>query len=46
MSTPSTQQPPPEQAQPYPGRTAEMDPRPNDEMRDTRDAACSPEPAP
>ncbi len=34
MSTPSTQQPPPEQEQPYPGRTAEMDPRPHDEMRD------------
>ena len=34
MSTPSTQQPPPEQAQPYPGRTAEMDPKPHDEMRD------------
>jgi NAD(P)-dependent dehydrogenase (short-subunit alcohol dehydrogenase family) len=33
MSTPSTQ-PPPEQEQPYPGRTQEMDPRPRDEMRD------------
>ncbi len=26
MSTPSTEQPPPEQKQEYPGRTAEMDP--------------------
>jgi NAD(P)-dependent dehydrogenase (short-subunit alcohol dehydrogenase family) len=34
MSTPSTEQPPPEQEQEYPGRTAEMDPRPRDEMRD------------
>jgi NAD(P)-dependent dehydrogenase (short-subunit alcohol dehydrogenase family) len=34
MTTPSTQQPPPEQEQPYPGRTAEMDPEPRDEMRD------------
>jgi NAD(P)-dependent dehydrogenase (short-subunit alcohol dehydrogenase family) len=34
MTTPSSQQPPPEQEQPYPGRTAEMDPRPRDEMRD------------
>ncbi len=34
MTTPSTQQPPPGQEQPYPGRTAEMDPRPRDEMRD------------
>ncbi len=34
MTTPSTQQPQPEQEQPYPGRTAEMDPRPRDEMRD------------
>jgi NAD(P)-dependent dehydrogenase (short-subunit alcohol dehydrogenase family) len=34
MTTPSSQQPPPEQEQPYPGRTAEMDPQPRDEMRD------------
>jgi NAD(P)-dependent dehydrogenase (short-subunit alcohol dehydrogenase family) len=34
MTTPSAQQPPPEQEQPYPGRTAEMDPKPRDEMRD------------
>jgi NAD(P)-dependent dehydrogenase (short-subunit alcohol dehydrogenase family) len=34
MTTPSTQQPPPEQEQPYPGQTAEMNPRPRDEMRD------------
>jgi NAD(P)-dependent dehydrogenase (short-subunit alcohol dehydrogenase family) len=34
MTSPSTQQPPPEQQQEYPGRTAEMDPRPRDEMRD------------
>jgi NAD(P)-dependent dehydrogenase (short-subunit alcohol dehydrogenase family) len=34
MTTPSSQQPPPEQEQPYPGRTAEMDPRPRDEMSD------------
>jgi len=34
MTTPSTQHPPPEQEQPYPGRTGEMDPRPRDEMRD------------
>jgi len=34
MTTPSAQQPPREQEQPYPGRTAEMDPRPRDEMRD------------
>jgi hypothetical protein len=27
MTTPSTGQPPPEQEQEYPGRTAEMDPR-------------------
>ena len=34
MTTPSTEQPPPEQEQAYPGRTAEMDPHPRDEMRD------------
>ena len=34
MTTPSAQQPPPDQEQEYPGRTAEMDPRPRDEMRD------------
>ena len=34
MTTPSAQQPPPEQEQLYPGRTAEMDPKPRDEMRD------------
>jgi NAD(P)-dependent dehydrogenase (short-subunit alcohol dehydrogenase family) len=34
MTTPSTEQPPPEQEQEYPGRTAEMAPRPRDEMRD------------
>ena len=34
MTSPSAQQPPPEQEQEYPGRTAEMDPRPRDEMRD------------
>jgi NAD(P)-dependent dehydrogenase (short-subunit alcohol dehydrogenase family) len=34
MTTPSTQQPPPEQEQPYPAQTAEMNPRPRDEMRD------------
>ena len=34
MTTPSTGQPPPEQEQEYPGRTAEMDPAPRDEMRD------------
>jgi len=33
MASPSAQQPPPEQEQKYPGRTAEMDPRPRDEMR-------------
>jgi NAD(P)-dependent dehydrogenase (short-subunit alcohol dehydrogenase family) len=33
MTTPSTQQPPPEQEQPYPGQTAEMEPEPHDEMR-------------
>ena len=34
MTTPSTEQPPPDQEQAYPGRTAEMNPRPHDEMRD------------
>jgi hypothetical protein len=34
MTAPSTEQPPPGQEQEYPGRTAEMDPRPRDEMRD------------
>jgi NAD(P)-dependent dehydrogenase (short-subunit alcohol dehydrogenase family) len=34
MTTPSTEQPPPEQEQSYPGRTAEMAPEPRDEMRD------------
>jgi len=34
MATPSKEQPPPAQAQEYPGRTTEMDPRPRDEMRD------------
>jgi hypothetical protein len=34
MTSPSTEQPPPRQKQDYPGRTAEMDPRPRDEMRD------------
>ena len=34
MTTPSSEHPPPEQEQAYPGRTAEMDPRPRDEMRD------------
>ena len=34
MTTPSAEQPPPEQEQAYPGRTAEMDPAPRDEMRD------------
>src|SRR5205807_8452715 len=34
MAMPSKQQPPPGQEQEYPGRTAEMDPRPRDEMRD------------
>jgi NAD(P)-dependent dehydrogenase (short-subunit alcohol dehydrogenase family) len=34
MTTPSADQPPPEQEQEYPGRTAEMDPAPRDEMRD------------
>ena len=34
MSTPSQENPPPEQSQEYPGRTSEMDPQPRDEMRD------------
>jgi NAD(P)-dependent dehydrogenase (short-subunit alcohol dehydrogenase family) len=34
MTTPSAEHPPREQEQAYPGRTAEMDPRPRDEMRD------------
>jgi NAD(P)-dependent dehydrogenase (short-subunit alcohol dehydrogenase family) len=34
MTSPSTQNPPPKQAQQYPGRTGEMTPRPRDEMRD------------
>jgi hypothetical protein len=34
MTMPSTEQPPPGQGQEYPGRTADMDPRPRDEMRD------------
>src|SRR5438552_4249500 len=34
MPTPSAEHPPPEQEQVYPGRTAEMDPQPRDEMRD------------
>ena len=33
MSTPSQENPPPEQSQEYPGRTSEMDPQPRDEMR-------------
>ena len=33
MTTPSTEYPPPAQEQAYPGRTAEMNPRPQDEMR-------------
>jgi hypothetical protein len=33
MTAPSTEQPPPGQEQEYPGRAAEMDPRPRDEMR-------------
>ena len=32
MTTPSAGQPPPEQEQEYPGRTAKMDPRPRDEL--------------
>jgi hypothetical protein len=34
MTSPSTQHPPPEKEQEYPGRTAEMTPRPRDEMSD------------
>jgi len=34
MAMPSAQQPPSEQEQRYPGRTANMDPQPRDEMRD------------
>ena len=34
MSTPSQEDPPPKQTQDYPGRTADMDPHPRDEMRD------------
>ncbi len=34
MTSPSSSQPPPKQEQEYPGRTAGMDPRPRDEMRD------------
>ena len=34
MTTPPAGQPPPEQEQEYPGRTAEMNPAPRDEMRD------------
>ncbi len=34
MSTPSRDNPPPEQSQDYPGRTSEMEPQPRDEMRD------------
>ena len=34
MSAPSADQPPPKQEQEYPGRTSEMEPKPNDEMRD------------
>ena len=34
MTTPSEQHPPPKQEQDYPGRTAAMDPRPRDDMRD------------
>jgi hypothetical protein len=33
MTTPSSEHPPPQESQ-YPGRTAEMDPRPRDEMGD------------
>lgn len=36
MNEPSAGQPPPEQEQPYPGRTADMEPPPRDEMRDYR----------
>jgi NAD(P)-dependent dehydrogenase (short-subunit alcohol dehydrogenase family) len=34
MTSPSQEQPPPRQRQEYPGRTGEMTPRPQDEMRD------------
>jgi NAD(P)-dependent dehydrogenase (short-subunit alcohol dehydrogenase family) len=34
VTTPSAEHPPPDQEQPYPGRTGEMDPGPRDEMRD------------
>jgi NAD(P)-dependent dehydrogenase (short-subunit alcohol dehydrogenase family) len=34
MTTPSEQRPPPKQQQEYPGRTGEMAPKPQDEMRD------------
>jgi hypothetical protein len=34
MATPSSEHPPPQQEQAYPGRTGEMDPGPRDEMRD------------
>jgi len=34
MTTPSAEHPPTEQGQSYPDRTAEMDPKPRDEMRD------------
>jgi NAD(P)-dependent dehydrogenase (short-subunit alcohol dehydrogenase family) len=34
MTTPSSEHPPPQQEQAYPGRTGEMDPGPRDEMRD------------
>jgi NAD(P)-dependent dehydrogenase (short-subunit alcohol dehydrogenase family) len=34
MTMPSSEHPPPEQEQAYPGRTGEMDPEPQDEMRD------------
>src|SRR5271154_586447 len=34
MTTPSADQPPPEQEQEYPGRPAEMDLAPRDEMQD------------
>jgi NAD(P)-dependent dehydrogenase (short-subunit alcohol dehydrogenase family) len=34
MTTPSSQTPPPEQEQAYPGRTDQMDPKPRDEMSD------------
>jgi NAD(P)-dependent dehydrogenase (short-subunit alcohol dehydrogenase family) len=34
MTTPSSEHPPPPQESQYPGLTAEMDPRPRDEMRD------------